>query len=104
MGLIILIGLVILVIFIALMFSDKGHSKPGRPRYHHNYGYNDYDDEVDFDDDKELYEDFETGPARGDRDYFSDDPARDYASYYAQVADDAMMGDQDAMDELDGEF
>ena len=35
-----------------------------------------------------------------ERDYFSDD----YNSYYAQVADDAMMGDQDAMDEMYGEF
>ena len=25
-------------------------------------------------------------------------------SYYAQVADDAMMGDRDAMDEMRGEF
>lgn len=28
----------------------------------------------------------------------------DYNSYYAQVADDAMMGDCDAMDEMYGEF
>ena len=35
---------------------------------------------------------------------FSDDPSDDYNSYYAQVADDAMMGDRDAMDEMRGEF
>ena len=35
---------------------------------------------------------------------FSDNPSDDYNSYYAQVADDAMMGDQDAMDEMYGEF
>ena len=39
-----------------------------------------------------------------ERDYFSDDPSDDYNSYYAQVADDAMMGDRDAMDEMHGEF
>ena len=40
----------------------------------------------------------------GERDYFTDDPARDYDSYYAQVADAAEMGDKDAMDEMYGEF
>ena len=40
----------------------------------------------------------------GDREYFSDDLAQDYNSYYAQVADAADMGDQDAMDEMYGEF
>ena len=35
-----------------------------------------------------------------ERDYFSDD----YNSYYAQVADDVMMGDRNAMDEMRGEF
>lgn len=39
-----------------------------------------------------------------ERDYISDDPSDDYNSYYAQVADDAMMGDRDAMDEMYGEF
>ena len=42
--------------------------------------------------------------AKGERDYFTDDPARDYDSYYAQVADDAMMGDESAMEEMRGEF
>lgn len=40
----------------------------------------------------------------GARDYFTDDPARDYDSYYSQVAEDAMMGDESAMEEMRGEF
>ena len=39
-----------------------------------------------------------------EREYFSYDSSDDYNSYYAQVADDAMMGDRDAMDELRGDF
>lgn len=39
-----------------------------------------------------------------ERDYFSDDPSDNYNSYYAQVADDAMTGERDAMDEMYGEF
>ena len=58
----------------------------------------------DFDEDFDDYSNSETNAARGDRDYFSDDPAKDYNSYYAQLADNAMMGDQDAMDEMRGEF
>ena len=49
-------------------------------------------------------EDYETRAARGDREYFSDDFAQDYDSYYAQVADAADMGDQDAIDEMYEEF
>ena len=47
---------------------------------------------------------YEIRAARGDREYFSDDPAQDYNSYYAQVADAADMGDQVAIDEMYGEF
>ena len=54
--------------------------------------------------DEDDYEDYETSAARGDREYFSDDPVGDYDSYYAQVADAADMGDQDAIDEMCGEF
>lgn len=54
--------------------------------------------------DEEDYENYETSAARGEREYFSDDPARDYNLYYAQVADAADMGDQDAIDEMRGEF
>ena len=54
-----------------------------------------------YDDD---FEDYETGAAMGERDYFTDDLARDYDSYYAQAADAADMGDLDAIDEMYGEF
>lgn len=54
--------------------------------------------------DEDAYEYFEIRAARGEREYFSDDSARDYDSYYAQVADAAEMGDQDALEEMRGEF
>ncbi len=41
---------------------------------------------------KESYSDYETRAARGEREYFSDDPARDYMSYNAQIADDMDSG------------
>ena len=50
------------------------------------------------------FEDYETSAARGEREYFSDDLAQDYDSYYAQVAVAADMGDQDAIEEMYGEF
>lgn len=50
------------------------------------------------------FEDYETSAVRGEREYFSDDLARDYNSYYAQLAEVAEMGDEDAMDEIRGEF
>lgn len=56
--------------------------------------------EEDYDD----YSDSETRAARGGRDYFTDDPSDDYNSYYAQVADDAMMGDSESAGEIYGEF
>ena len=77
-----------------IIFISK--SRGSNNAYHGGYA-SDYADEDD-------YEDYETRAARGDRNYFSDDPAKDYNSYYAQLADNAMMGDQDAMDELRGEF
>ena len=63
----------------------------------------DYDDE-DFDADFDDYSDSETRAARGERDYFTDDPSDDYNSYYAQIADDAMMGDRGSVDEIYGEW
>lgn len=56
--------------------------------------------------DRSYYDedDYETSAARGEREYFSDDPARDYNLYYAQVADAADMGNLDAIDEMRGEF
>ena len=74
-------------------------SKSGSSGYHSRYI-----PEYDFDEDFDDYSDSEIRAARGERDYFSDDPSDDYNSYYAQVADDAMMGDQDAIDEMRGEF
>lgn len=35
---------------------------------------------------------------------FDDEPGRNYNSYYAQIADDAMMGDGSAMEEMRREF
>ena len=77
--------------------------------WHHNNGYHSsyyggtyvprYEEE-----EYEDYASYETSAAQGDRDYFSDDPAQDYNSYYAQVADDAMMGDEGAIGEMLGEF
>ncbi len=70
---------------------------PGRGRLEY---YDDPDDYDDFDEDRdddyvceddypdEDYPDYETAAARGDRDYFSDDMARDYASYHSQLDDD----------------
>ena len=54
--------------------------------------------------DEDDFEDYETMAAMGKRDFFTDDPARNYNSYYAQIADDAMMGDESAMEEMRGEF
>ena len=90
MGIIILIILAIVIIAI-ISGSSNGHSS-----YQSGYVCDYYDDED--------FEEYETSAARGEREYFSDDPARDYNSYYAQVADDAMMGDQDAIDEMRSEF
>ena len=88
--------LFILFVGIVVILSKAGSS--GKSSYHDGYAraydYEDYDD----------YSDSEIIVARGERDYFSDDPSDDYNSYYAQVADDAMMGDRDAMDEMYGEF
>ena len=87
MGFFVLLLLIIGVIVIISASSGKGSAGS----YHGAY-VRDYD------------EDYETRAAMGERDYFTDDPARDYDSYYAQVADDAMMGDESAMEEMRGEF
>ena len=96
MGIIILIILTIVIVAI-ISGSSNGHSS-----YHGDY-VRDYDED-ELNDDIDDYSDSETRAARGERDYFTDDPADDYNSYYAQVADDAMMGDRDAIDEMRGEF
>lgn len=91
-------GFLVLIILIGVVIAIVASSSSGiktcsgyRGGYVRNY-------------DEDDYEDYETSAARGDRDCFSDDLARDYDSYYAQVADAADMGDQDAIDEMRGEF
>lgn len=83
--------LIIVVIVIISVKSGKKNS------WGHYRGYvRDYDEDD--------FEDYETMAAMGKRDFFTDDPARNYNSYYAQIADDAMMGDESAMEEMRGEF
>lgn len=86
---------IILIIGIIVIVSASNGGKSSAAGYHGGYVR-------DFDDDE--YEAYETRAAMGERDYFTDDPAQDYDSYYAQVADDAMMGDESAIEEMRGEF
>lgn len=86
---------IILIIGIVAILSASNSGKGSAAGYHGGY-VRDYDEDE--------YEDYETRAAMGERDYFTDDLARDYDSYYAQVADDAMMGDESAMEEMRGEF
>ncbi len=95
--------LFILFVGIVVMLSKSGGSSKTSSSYHGGYSRV-YDYDENFDDDFDEYSDSEIRAARGERDYFSDDSSDDYDSYYAQVADDAMMGDRDAMDEMYGEF
>lgn len=92
-------GFLFLLILIVVVIAVAASSGSGKSRYtgsSHGGYVRDYDEEA--------YEDYETRAAMGERDYFTDDSARDYDSYYAQVADAADMGDQDAIDEMYGEF
>lgn len=91
--------LFVLFVGIVVLLSRSGGSSKASSNYHGGYSR-----VYDYDDDFDEYSDSEIRAARGERDYFSDDPSDDYNSYYAQVADDAMMGDRDAMDEMRGEF
>lgn len=89
-------GFLVLIILTGVVIAIVASSSSGNKNYsgyHVGYARN-YDD----------YEDYETSASRGEREYFSDDLARDYNSYYAQVADAADMGDQDAIDEMYGDF
>ena len=89
---------ILFVLFVGIIVILGKAGSSGKSRYHggyaraYDYGYDDEDS------------DSEIRAVRGERDYLSDDPSDDYNSYYAQVADDAMMGDRDAMDEMYGEF
>ena len=103
MGFFAFIFLLVIVIIVGRSLSDK-YGTDGKSSYRTSSYTPRFSDDFDEDEDFDDYSDYETSAARGDRDYFGDDPARDYDSYYAQVADDAMMGDQDAIDEMCGEF
>ena len=89
-------GFLVLIILTGVVIAIVASSSSGNKTYsgYHGGYVRDYDD----------CEDYETSAVRGDRDYFSDVPVRDYDQYYAQVADAADMGDQDAIDEIRGEF
>ncbi len=91
-------GFLVLIILAGVVIAIVASSSSGNKNYSGYHGGNvrDYDEDD--------YEDYETSAARGDRDYFSDDLVRVYDSYYAQVADAADMGDQEAIDEMRGEF
>ena len=96
--------LILLFTGIVVMICKAAGSSKSTSTYHGGYARSFDYDEDDFDEEYDDYSDSETRAARGERDYFTDDPADNYNSYYAQVADDAMMGDRDAMDEMRGEF
>ena len=86
--------LIILIVVVIAAAASSGSGNSNGAGSYHGRRVRDYDD----------FEDYETRAARSERDYFTDDLARDYDSYYAQVSDAADMGDQDAIDERYGEF
>jgi hypothetical protein len=109
MGFLVLIILIVLIIVIASSGTTENITTvrdPGENKHPENMGRRDSKqagpDQSNYDED--AYEYYEIRAARRERDYFSEDSARDYDSYYAQVADAAEMGDQDAIDEMYGEF
>ena len=91
-------GFLVLIILIGIVIAIVAYSSSGNKTYSGYLGgyVRDYDEDD--------YEDYETNAARGEREYFSDDPASDYDSYYTQLAEVAEMGDEEAMDEICGEF
>ena len=114
MGLLIFIVLSVIGLFVAIALIGDKHSKTS-----HYAGYAPHY----YDDDEDDFDDFETSTAMNntshntshsdnyktraymtDREYQTDDLSNDYDSYYEQVADEAMMGDEDAMEELRDEF
>ena len=86
----VLLPLIILAVTV-LFNADKW---TGEKQEYHEYLEEYYDD----------YSNYEPRAAKDDRDYFAGDSASSYDNYYSQVADDAMMGDRDAIDEMRGEF
>lgn len=107
MLLILILCLPIILIFILALKGDEWFG-PGKNFHKHGYypGYipGEKLNEEDGFHTQEDYADYETMAAMGERQNFSDDLARDYNSYYSQLEDDAMMGDEDAIRELRGEF
>ena len=99
----IIFGLPVIVIISTVILGLNGDRWFGHGRPSYRWGGCDYDVEDDLYE-AEDFADFEIKAAMGDRDYFTDDPARNYDSYYAQVADDAMMGDEMAMEIMRDEF
>ena len=93
----IIFGLPVIVIISMVVLGLNGDRWFGHGGAYYHGGHEDYDDCEDF-------SDFEIKTAMGDRDYFTDDPARNYDTYYAQLTDAALMGDEMAMEELRGEF
>ena len=93
----ILFVLPVIVIVSMVVLGLNGDRWFGHGGAYYHGGHEDYDD-------CENFADFEIKAAMGDRDYFKDDPAHNYDSYYAQVADDAMMGDEMAMEIMRDEF
>ena len=109
MGFIVLFILIVLIIVIASSGTSENITtvrNSGENKHPENIGRKDSKqagpDPSNYGED--AYEYYETRAARGERDYFSEDTARDYDSYYAQVADAAEMGDQDAIEDIRGEF
>lgn len=92
MGLFILLILIVIIVAVAVSGSSGKGSYVGS---YQNGPVRNYDDD---------FENYETCAVRGERDFFTNDSARDYDSYYAQVADEADMGDQDAIEEMNSEF
>ena len=90
---------ILFLVIIALFMVPAAISKESKPRKQSKRHYFDSYDRYEDD-----YADFETSSARGDRNYLSDNPSKNYSSYYSQVYDDAIMGDECARDELRSEY
>jgi len=96
------------VIIVLIFGSDTGELYGGKtdqtekPAFHNNYAGRIPPEEEMLE--RREYSDFEINSEKGDWDYYSGDLARDYDTYYAQVEEAAMMGDKDALDEIEAEF
>lgn len=105
----IFIVLIVLIVIIRAYLSGKNNLERNLYCGGYDCDDDDFDDDYDdFDDDDDdgfdSFLDEEIRAAIGERNYFDDEPGRNYNSYYAQIADDAMMGDESAMEEMRREF